>query len=376
LAQGEVAINVTDKKVWVGNAATTPVQLLGTGSDASFTNLAYTGTLTGGTGVVNLGSGQVYKDASGNVGVGTSSPAARLVSAGSSSTVYKALILRNGDGTVGSSATIDFEASAGTQGDEGSMAGRIAGVRTGSGTSGALTFSTTNSGVLGERMRITSAGDVAIGTTSTSGYKLVVSDGTIFSVVHAGGGASYYGSISNDPVLFIQNNAERMRINSAGNLLVGTTTEYNASKINVLASGANHCATFRNGSDAGYGIYFQNTAGTNVGSINWNATVTIYNTTSDYRLKTVIAPVTNAGQRIDALKPIEYDWNTGGRTRGFLAHQFAEVYPSSVSGAKDAVDADGQPVYQGMQPSTPEVMADLISEIQSLRKRVLALENK
>lgn len=46
LAQGEVAINVTDKKVWVGNAATTPVQLLGTGSDGSFTNL----TVSGGAG--------------------------------------------------------------------------------------------------------------------------------------------------------------------------------------------------------------------------------------------------------------------------------------------------------------------------------------
>lgn len=42
------------------------------------TNPSYTGTLTGGTGVVNIGSGQVYKDASGNVGIGTNSPAAKL----------------------------------------------------------------------------------------------------------------------------------------------------------------------------------------------------------------------------------------------------------------------------------------------------------
>ena len=42
------------------------------------TDLNYTGTLTGGTGVVNLGSGQVYKDASGNVGVGTSTPSKKL----------------------------------------------------------------------------------------------------------------------------------------------------------------------------------------------------------------------------------------------------------------------------------------------------------
>jgi hypothetical protein len=45
LAQGEVAINVTDKKVWVGNAATTPVQLLGTGASGNFSALTCT-TLT------------------------------------------------------------------------------------------------------------------------------------------------------------------------------------------------------------------------------------------------------------------------------------------------------------------------------------------
>ena len=87
--------------------------------------------------------------------------------------------------------------------------------------------------------------------------------------------------------------------------------------------------------------------------------------------------MSDAGARIDALEPIVYDWNNGaGRTRGFLAHQFAEVYPNSVNGEKDAVDAEGKPIYQGMQAATSEVMADLIAEIQSLRKRVAQLESK
>jgi len=59
---------------------------------------------------------------------------------------------------------------------------------------------------------------------------------------------------------------------------------------------------------------------------------------------------------------------------GFLAHEFAEVSPSSVSGEKDAIDAEGKPIYQSMQASSSEVMANLVAELQSVRKRLAALE--
>ena len=96
-----------------------------------------------------------------------------------------------------------------------------------------------------------------------------------------------------------------------------------------------------------------------------------------YRLKTLIAPVNDAGARIDALEPVEFEWNESKqRTRGFFAHKFQEVYPGSVTGSKDAVDEDGKPIYQAMQASTAEVIADLVAELQSLRKRVAELEAK
>lgn len=118
--------------------------------------------------------------------------------------------------------------------------------------------------------------------------------------------------------------------------------------------------------------------GTKIGSITQNGTTgVLYNITSDYRLKNVIGPVTGSGARIDALEPIEYEWKSdGSRTRGFLAHKFQEVYAQSVTGQKDEVDENGDAVYQNMQASTSEVIADLVAEIKSLRSRIAALESK
>jgi hypothetical protein len=126
-------------------------------------------------------------------------------------------------------------------------------------------------------------------------------------------------------------------------------------------------------------VQFINSTGGNIGNITRVTTTNAvaYNTTSDYRLKTVTGSVTGQGERIDALKPIDYQWKEGNtQARGFLAHEFQTVYPNSVTGDKDAVDANGNPKHQSMQAATSEVMADLVAEIQSLRFRVAQLESK
>jgi hypothetical protein len=176
---------------------------------------------------------------------------------------------------------------------------------------------------------------------------------------------------------------ERARIDSSGNLLVGTTSTSGNAKLRILQTGDNRTASFEGSSSGGAVLvnfetgqnsatmaYFVTSAGA-AGSIVSTGTATVYALTSDYRLKTVTGVVTGQGQRIDALQPVEYTWNSNGsRTRGFLAHQFQEVYANSVTGTKDAVDEEGKPVYQQMQASTSEVIADLVAEIQSLRKRL------
>jgi len=180
---------------------------------------------------------------------------------------------------------------------------------------------------------------------------------------------------------------ERIRIDSSGNFLIGTTSaDPISSQVNGISLGSDsiirvcadsvpNAAFSRRGSDGSIINFIKNA--TQVGNISVTNVLTTYNTTSDYRLKNVIASVSNSGTRIDALEPIEYEWNNGGgRTRGFLAHKFAEVYPDSVNGEKDAVDSEDKPIYQSMQASSTEVMADLIAEIQSLRKRIAILEEK
>jgi len=140
----------------------------------------------------------------------------------------------------------------------------------------------------------------------------------------------------------------------------------------ILSSKSGNTAFLGNTNGSGNRLCTWNYQGTTKGSIDLNGTTgVLYNITSDYRLKTVIGAVSGHGERIDALEPVEYEWKSdGSRARGFLAHKFQEVYANSVGGEKDAVDAEGKPVHQTMQASTAEVIADLVAEIQDLRKRL------
>jgi hypothetical protein len=70
--------NTTDVGKPVSTATQTALDLKASLASPTLSNPTYTGTLTGGTGVVAIGTNQIYKDASGNVGIGTSSPSSKL----------------------------------------------------------------------------------------------------------------------------------------------------------------------------------------------------------------------------------------------------------------------------------------------------------
>ena len=124
-----------------------------------------------------------------------------------------------------------------------------------------------------------------------------------------------------------------------------------------------------------FAMQFLYNTGPTVGSITVSSTATSYNTSSDRRLKTDILPVTTSGELIDALLPRTFTWKaTGQSDLGFIADELQAVIPNAVTGEPNAVDDKGDPVYQQIDSAQPEMIALLVAEVQSLRKRVTALE--
>jgi hypothetical protein len=175
---------------------------------------------------------------------------------------------------------------------------------------------------------------------------------------------------------------ERARIDASGNLLVGTTTNPYSARVRAISAGAD---TFQavQPSAGGYnfasdafvngGAYYHmwfGESGTQRGSITSNGSNVSYNTSSDYRLKDIDGPIANSGAYIDALKPVQGSWKAdGSRFIGLLAHEAQEVSETQIAtGEKDGEE------MQAMDYSAPEIIANLIAELQSLRARVAQLE--
>ena len=126
--------------------------------------------------------------------------------------------------------------------------------------------------------------------------------------------------------------------------------------------------------------FFRDTTG--VGEISVTTTATSYTTSSDYRLKENVIPVANAITRLQQLKPSRFNFiaDPGKVVDGFLAHEAAAVVPECVTGTKDAVDENGNPVYQGIDqaklvPLLTGALQEAIAKIEVLEAKVAVLEN-
>jgi hypothetical protein len=134
--------------------------------------------------------------------------------------------------------------------------------------------------------------------------------------------------------------------------------------------------TFGNtyGGGKGYAI-FQYNGGT-IGSISSNGTTGVsYNTSSDYRLKENVVDLTGATDRLKQIPVHQFNFiGEPDRTvDGFLAHEVQAIVPEAIHGTHNEVDADGNPVYQGIDQS--KLVPLLVATIKELEARITALEN-
>jgi hypothetical protein len=201
---------------------------------------------------------------------------------------------------------------------------------------GRLMFSTTADGSASptERMRITKDGGFMVGQTVTvaPGY---------------GNGTVGAGFSNTDKVLYVSssNPALRLNRNSDGSIV-----------------------DFRRSGSAGV-----------VGTISVTTTATAYNTSSDYRLKENVVPLDGAIARLNQLPVHRFNFIADPDTvvDGFIAHEAQAVVPECVTGEKDAVDDDGNPVYQGIDqsklvPLLTAALQEAVAKIESLEARLTA----
>jgi len=150
-------------------------------------------------------------------------------------------------------------------------------------------------------------------------------------------------------------------------LINSAAADYNEKlKITFPNTQAIHCNESTSSSSVNF-VYFTKGSGlTNVGAIFYNGSVMAYQTSSDYRLKENVAPMTGALAKIALLNPVTYTWKDNRKNGdGFIAHELQEHFSDAVSGKKDEVDADGNPKYQGMDASI--LIATLTAAIQELK---------
>jgi hypothetical protein len=200
-----------------------------------------------------------------------------------------------------------------------------------------------------------------------------------------------YGAVTNIPMVFRTNNTERARITSGGDLLVGTTdnsgTAGNGFKL--LNSGTNATIVTDQTTNAGLTTYHLYSTGAAAYRFYVGAGGTVYatNTTisaiSDQRFKENIQDLDVGLDKIMALKPRKFDWKAGkGKDikgdRGFIAQEFEQVFPDLIDEWKDPAPEGEEPyksVRQDLIPVLVKAIQELKAQNDDLRARVAQLEN-
>jgi len=196
--------------------------------------------------------------------------------------------------------------------------------------------------------------------------------------------------------------AERMRINSAGDIMCGSSTVEvgrGNTTIGVTLRPEGRVYYNSNGSFSSFGRNSDNAvlaftrSGTDVGNISVTSSATSYNTSSDYRLKENVTAISDGITRLKTLKPSRFNFKAKPDTivDGFIAHEVTAV-PEAITGTKDAVVTQSQvdskeytekelanPIYQGIDqsklvPLLTAALQEAVAKIETLETKVAALE--
>ena len=238
--------------------------------------------------------------------------------------------------------------------------------------------------VIGSSSNSNSGVMIRTGTSGTG--RLNFGDGEGSSSDRSRGFISYLHSSNN--MFFGTDASTRITIDSSGNVGIGTTQPNNADsgdgglQINPNLSGGAPQVAFKratNGNTSNAIVFVNGIVG--VGSISYTNGGTSYNTSSDYRLKENVTAISDGITRLKTLKPSRFNFKVDTDTTidGFLAHEVSSIVPEAISGAKDEVDSDDKPIYQGIDqsklvPLLTAALQEAIAKIETLETKVAALE--
>jgi hypothetical protein len=218
-------------------------------------------------------------------------------------------------------------------------------------------------------------GSVTVATNGTTALTINTSQNATFAgsatataLIPSGSSAPTNGVFlpASNQVAVSCNSAEQARFTTGKTLLIGTTA---TDGYGITLCGADGVRQYWNSLVSSTGNYkhlvFNNGNG-EVGSIQTSGSGTNFNTSSDYRLKENIVPMTGALAKVAQLRPVTFTWKVDGASgQGFIAHELQAIVPECVSGEKDAVKEDGKPDYQSVDHS--KLVATLTAAIQELK---------